>query len=36
MAITSPLSAIAYRVYLRAKELGLGVDVSDPFLLTNP
>jgi alanine dehydrogenase len=34
--VTLQDAAIAYRVYLRAKELGLGVDVSDPFLLTNP
>ncbi|MDH5266056.1 MAG: hypothetical protein OEW62_00105 [Candidatus Bathyarchaeota archaeon] len=27
-------AAAAYRVYIRAKELGLGVDVPDPFLLS--
>lgn len=32
--VTLQDAAAAYRVYLRAKELGLGIEVPDPFLLS--
>lgn len=32
--VTLQDAAVAYRVYLRAKELGLGIEVPDPFFLS--